>query len=63
VAATVYALRGEALSTNSPGDLSAEQQVSLYDLWLRRHKGDLVDQVLSQEVDRKGTPVEVFRAS
>jgi tRNA (guanosine-2'-O-)-methyltransferase len=62
VAATVYALRGEALSTNSPGDLSAEQQVSLYDLWLRRHKGDLVDRVLTHDVDRKGTPVEVFRA-
>lgn len=60
VATTVYTLRGEALAANHPGDLSAAQQIALYDTWLRRHKGDFVDQVAAMEVDRKGLAVEVF---
>ena len=62
VATTVYSLRGEALAANRPGDLSDAEQTALYDLWLRRHKGDLVDRVLARDVDRKGTPIEVFKA-
>lgn len=62
VATTVYSLRGEALAANRPGDLTAAEQTALYDLWLRRHKGDLVDRVLTRDVDRKGTPIEVFKA-
>ncbi len=62
VATTVYTLCGERLAANLPGDLTAAEQIALYDRWLRRHKGELVDRVLARDVDRTGNPVEVFKA-
>lgn len=61
VATTVYTLRGEALAANAPGDLTPAQQTALYDTWLRRHKGEVVDRVLARDIDRKGDPVEIFK--
>ncbi len=62
VATTVYTLCGERLAANLPGDLSAAEQTALYDTWLRRHKGEMVDRVLARDIDRHGLPVEVFKA-
>jgi tRNA (guanosine-2'-O-)-methyltransferase len=62
VATTVYTLCGERLAANVPGDLSGPEQTALFDRWLRRHKGEVVDRVLARDLDRFGTPVEVFKA-
>lgn len=62
VATTVYALCGERLAANAPGDLTAAEQTALYDTWLRRHKGEIVDRVLARDLDRHGAPVEIFKA-
>lgn len=62
VATTVYTLCGERLAANTPGDLGADEQIALYDKWLRRRKGELVDRVLARDIDRNGAPIEVFSA-
>ncbi len=43
VAASLWALRGVALTVDQPGDLPASRQVALYDHWIRTHKGDVAD--------------------
>lgn len=37
VASTIYRLREAALLADAPGDLSAEQQIAIYDQWVLRH--------------------------
>ncbi len=61
VATTVYTLCGERLAANAPGDLTPAEQIALYDRWLRRHKGDVVDRVLARDIDKHGQPLEIFQ--
>jgi hypothetical protein len=46
VAATLWALRVRELGDDLPGDLSSEQQTTLYDRWVRAHKGDVAEAAL-----------------
>ncbi len=63
VATTLYALRHTALESDQPGDLTAERQAALYELWVRRHTGQAGVELLRRaalEVDKQGDETEVF---
>ncbi len=62
VAASVYALRGEALSADLPGDLPAEEQIRCYDAWVMEHKGEAAQKLMKLEAGRHGEDQDVFRA-
>jgi tRNA (guanosine-2'-O-)-methyltransferase len=40
VAMTLWALRGEALAADAPGDLPAAEQIACYDRWIRAYCGE-----------------------
>jgi tRNA (guanosine-2'-O-)-methyltransferase len=61
VAVTLYALRHEALEKNLPGDLPAAQQISLYEQWVREHKGPAAE-IMMRTLGRNGEDLDVFRA-
>jgi tRNA (guanosine-2'-O-)-methyltransferase len=60
VAATLYTLRREALESDSPGDLAAEEQTRIYDAWVRDHKGAAAEKMI-QQAGRHGEDLDVFR--
>jgi tRNA (guanosine-2'-O-)-methyltransferase len=65
VAATLWSLRGHALTADEPGDLSAERQVALYDHWVRSHKGGVADAALrhagaTDASGKHGEPLDAF---
>ena len=66
VASTLWCLRGQALTDDTPGDLPDERQRSLYDHWVRTHKGDIADAALrhasaSDESGKHGEELDTFR--
>jgi tRNA (guanosine-2'-O-)-methyltransferase len=63
VAVSVYALRQDALAADLPGDLSAERQRELYDLWVREHKGRAAEVLMQAEVGRKGEELDSYGAA
>jgi tRNA (guanosine-2'-O-)-methyltransferase len=65
VSATLWALRGQALTEDAPGDLSPERQQALYDLWVTTHKGDIADAAMrhlsaQDESGRHGEELDTF---
>jgi tRNA (guanosine-2'-O-)-methyltransferase len=62
VAATVYALRQDALAADQPGDLTADEQRACYDAWVREHKGAAAEALMRQEIGRRGEDLDVLRA-
>ena len=72
VAITLYALRGDALAADTPGDMPADEQIRWYDAWIRRQRGPAVDRLLAEsesaspdpraeiEIDRRGEELETF---
>ncbi len=69
VAVTVHALRQDALNTDAPGDLSAEEQTALYEKWVRAHKGKAAAVLLDGKIlqpssgeDRSGEPLDEYSA-
>jgi tRNA (guanosine-2'-O-)-methyltransferase len=63
VAATVYALRQDALSADLPGDLSPAEQCAIYDGWVRGHKGAAAEVLMRAAQGRNGEDLEVFRGN
>jgi tRNA (guanosine-2'-O-)-methyltransferase len=66
-AMTLQALRGAAVATDGPGDLSAAEQTATYDRWIRAYcregEGEPVEGPIARPAkDRYGAPVEEFRA-
>jgi tRNA (guanosine-2'-O-)-methyltransferase len=66
VAATLWALRGQELTRDAPGDLPPQRQQALYDHWIRDHKGEVADAALrhaaaSDEAGRNGEELDTFR--
>jgi tRNA (guanosine-2'-O-)-methyltransferase len=62
VAVTLYALRGEALAADEPGDLPAQEQIACYDRWVRRHTGELAAET-RLETGRHGEELDVLGQS
>ena len=60
VATSVYALRGEALSAGGGGDLSMDDQRALYEMWVRRQRGEAADIVMKRAIGRSGEELDVF---
>jgi tRNA (guanosine-2'-O-)-methyltransferase len=66
VAATLWSLRGQALTDDRPGDLPAERQQALYDHWVRTHKGEMADAAMrhnraTDELGKHGEELDAFR--
>jgi tRNA (guanosine-2'-O-)-methyltransferase len=66
VASTLWCLRGQALTDDTPGDLPLERQRALYDLWVRTHKGDLAEAAIRHvkahaEIGKHGEELDTFR--
>ena len=66
VAATLWALRGQALTSDAAGDLPPQRQQALYDHWIRAHKGEVADAALRHaaardETGRNGEELDSFR--
>lgn len=62
VAVTLYALRGDRLVAGSAGDLSADEQNTLYERWVEGRRGEAVTRLLRAGVSRKGDELDVFHA-
>jgi tRNA (guanosine-2'-O-)-methyltransferase len=65
VAATLWSLRGDALTADNPGDLSPERQQQLYDKWIRTHKGEVADAAMRHlsaqpEIGKHGEELDRF---
>jgi len=74
VAVTLYALRGDALAADAPGDLPSEDQRYWYDAWLRRQRGAAAERLTAAaddwvepadprarlETDKRGIELETF---
>lgn len=65
VSATLWALRGQVLTTDEPGDLSAERQQALYHAWVTTHKGDVAEAAMRHasardEIGRHGESLDSF---
>ncbi len=59
VAISLYTLRREALEADAPGDVPAQEQCSIYDRWVRAHKGETARKLLAQ-VGRHGEELDVL---
>src|SRR5690606_37209239 len=53
VAVTLYALRGDRLVAGNAGDLSADEQNTLYERWVEGRRGEAVTRLLRAGVSRK----------
>ena len=61
VAATLYALRGEALADDAPGDLDAAMQQAEYERWVLNHRGDAARALIERARGRHGEEIDVWR--
>ncbi len=59
VAISLYVLRQQALTQAAAGDLSAEEQLSLYDDWVRRYRGEAGEKSL-RRLGRGKEPLDVY---
>lgn len=62
VAVTLYALRGDRLVAGRAGDLTADEQNTLYERWVEGRRGEAVTRLLRAGVSRKGDELDVFHA-
>ena len=74
VAVSLYALRGEALAADAPGDMPPDEQRFWYDQWLRRQRGAAAERLVAEdgdwdeppdpraqvELDKRGEELETF---
>ena len=74
VAVSLYALRGDALAEDAPGDLSPQEQAFWYDQWVRQQHGPAAERLVADDADylpppdprariehdRKGNELETF---
>lgn len=55
VAVSLYSLRHADLAADRPGDMSPEEQIYWYDLWVRRHETRKKSPSVTREPDDAGT--------
>lgn len=61
VATTLYALRGDALADDRPGDLDPAEQCACYERWVLQHRGEAARALIERARGRHGEDLDVWR--